>query len=220
MKIYRDETINKINDKLILANIKIDATKYLNIKYIILIIFLLMLLIKFNYLSLIFILLYICLYDYIVIQININKRIKKLENEALQFFDILLLTLDSTSNLEKCLEVVIFNLDNEISNEFKNALVEIKFGKTLNEALESLKNRMPSKTIQNIITRIIESNIYGNDLIKTLSNQIDYLKEKEFLEVKGEINKIPNKISIVTVVFIVPMILLIILGPLLIKILI
>ena len=40
---------------------------------------------------------------------------------------------------------------------------------------------------------------------------------KEILEIKGQINKIPNKISIISVLFILPLILLIILGPYLIK---
>ena len=42
---------------------------------------------------------------------------------------------------------------------------------------------------------------------------VDYLREKQILDIKGQINKIPNKISIVSVLFIVPLILLLVLGP-------
>ena len=44
-------------------------------------------------------------------------------------------------------------------------------------------------------------------------NQVDYLREKRIMEVKSKMSKIPTKISIISVFFFVPLILLIILGP-------
>ena len=46
-----------------------------------------------------------------------------------------------------------------------------------------------------------------------MNNQVDYLRDKQILDIRGQINKIPNKISIVSVLFIVPLILLLVLGP-------
>lgn len=50
-----------------------------------------------------------------------------------------------------------------------------------------------------------------------MNNQINFLRDKQILEIKGEINKIPNKISILSVIFVVPLILLLVLGPFLIN---
>ena len=44
-------------------------------------------------------------------------------------------------------------------------------------------------------------------------NQVDFLRDKQILEIREQINKIPNKISIISVLFIVPLILLLILSP-------
>ena len=44
-------------------------------------------------------------------------------------------------------------------------------------------------------------------------NQIEFLRDKQILEIKEQINKIPNKISIISVIFVLPIILLLILGP-------
>lgn len=44
-------------------------------------------------------------------------------------------------------------------------------------------------------------------------NQIAFLRDKQILEIKGQINKIPNKISIISVLFVVPLIMILILGP-------
>ena len=85
------------------------------------------------------------------------------------------------------------------------------------EALESMKTRIPSETINNIVLNITQTSIFGNSILETMYNQIDFLREKQILEIRGEINKIPNKISIISVVFIVPLILMMILWPFLIN---
>ena len=89
----------------------------------------------------------------------------------------------------------------------------MKFGKTLIETLEDMKKRIPSETINNILLNITQTNVFGNSILETMNNQISYLRDKQLLEIKGEINKIPNKISIISVIFVVPLILLLVLGP-------
>ena len=76
-----------------------------------------------------------------------------------------------------------------------------------------MKERIASITINNIILNMTQTSIFGNSILDTLYNQVDFLREKESLEIKTIINKIPNKISIVSVIFMVPLILILILGP-------
>lgn len=161
---------------------------------------------------------YYYLYYYIFITKKINKRIKELDYDALEFFEILTLTLESGRNLEQSLRVTCETVDSKLSDEFKKVLMEMEFGKSLIEALESMKKRIPSETINNIILDITQTNQFGNSIIDTMYNQVDYLREKQILEIRGQINKIPNKVSIISVIFIVPLILVLILGPYLIKI--
>ena len=97
--------------------------------------------------------------------------------------------------------------------------MEMKFGRSLMESLEDLKKRIPSETINNILLNITQTNIFGNSIIETMNNQVDYLRDKQMMEVKSQINKIPNKVSIISVIFIIPLILLIILGPFIIELL-
>ena len=48
-------------------------------------------------------------------------------------------------------------------------------------------------------------------------DQIEYLREKRVLSIREKINKIPNRVSIISVLFIVPLIMILILGPYLIE---
>ena len=158
---------------------------------------------------------------YLFYYINITKKLKirnrRLEHQALYFFEILTLTLESGRNLENALKVTCENVDSEISKEFKEALEEMNYGKSLIEALSDLKNRISSDIINNIILNIIQTNMFGNSILDTLYNEVDFLRDKEILTIKEQINKIPNKVSIISVLFIVPLILILILGPYLIE---
>lgn len=160
-------------------------------------------------------------YYYLFYYLNITKKLsirnRRLEHQALYFFEILTLTLESGRNLENALIVTCDNVDSEISNEFKKALDEMKFGKSLIETLSDLKDRMSSDIVGNIILNIIQTNRFGNSILDTLYNEVDFLRQKELMTVKEQINKIPNKVSIISVLFIVPLIIVLILGPYLIE---
>ena len=222
-KIYRKKTIDNINEKLISLgeDTKFNVISFCNYCLITTsIVFIICLNItKNSYIYAPFVAVgYYYLFYYIFITNKIKKRVSKLDYEALEFFEILTLTLESGRNLEEAIRVTSDNVDSEISEEFKKAMFEMKFGKSLIEALENMKKRIPSETINNIILNIIQTNQFGNSILSTMYNQIDFLREKQILEIKGQINKIPNKVSIISVIFIVPLIMMLILGPYLIDI--
>ena len=133
------------------------------------------------------------------------------------FFQILSLTLESGNNLKGAIELTTSSISNELSLEFKKALSDIRMGSTMNEALLDLEKRIPSEVISNIILNLTESSVYGSDMIKSLNTQIDYLNNKLVLSVREQINKMPIKISVVSVLLFIPIILLIILSPLIIE---
>ena len=162
-------------------------------------------------------LIYYHLLYYLVIEYNINKRSEKLDLEGIQFFEMMTLALESGKNLENAIRIACDNVDNELSHEFKKVLDEVEYGKSFNEALERLKRRIPSDTINNIILNITEANNFGNDIIDEMYAQIDYIRDREIQKTKAIISKIPLKVSIISVIFYVPLIMLLILSPIIIK---
>ena len=152
-----------------------------------------------------------------ILKVKIKARSEVLESDALDFFEILTLTLESGRNLEGALEATISNVNSKLSDEFKRTLFEIKFGKPLINAFSDMRERIPSDIVNNIILSIVEASTFGNDVLETMHNQIEYLRDKKVLSVRERINKIPNRISIISVLFIVPIILILILGPYLIE---
>ena len=218
LKVYRKNTIKSIREKIIKAGIidKIDPLDFLNVRLITTsIIFFVILILsdKGFILAPIVSLVYFFEYEYLLLDIKINKRKKSLENEAIYFFEVLALTLESGRNLKASLEITTKNINSDISSEFKRTLEEVELGKSLVEALEDMKKRIPSDTINNTILNITQSNIFGNSIIESLYNQIDFLREQQILDIKAQIAKLPTKISVISVVFFLPIMMLIILAP-------
>jgi len=153
----------------------------------------------------------------LVIDSKIEKRRRVLEKDSLYFFEILVLSLEAGRNIKTAIEVTTNNIDSCLSDEFKKVVKDVNYGKDLDEALEELKYRIPSDTVNNIILNIRQSNMFGNNIIGTVYSQITYIREKRLLETKAFISKIPIKISVVSVVFFIPLLLLLLLGPMLIS---
>ena len=151
---------------------------------------------------------------------KINKRKELLNYEAIFYFQVLSLTLESGKNLQGGIELTCNSIDNEMSNEFKKTLKEVRMGKSLNEAINGMKERIPSEEINTVLLNITQSALFGNNIIDSLNNQIEYLRDKKMLNIKGKINKMPIKISVISVIFIIPIILLLVLGPVVINFLI
>lgn len=220
--IYSKYSFNDIKNrmKLLGKDDEKEILKFLNIRLLtsIIIFFMILYLVKWGYvLSPIIVLLYYIFLPNLTIDQRIKIRKAKLENEAMYFFEILSLSLESGNNLYNAIKVTSDNIDSEISNEFKLMMIDIDYSKSFEEAINDMKERIPSDTINNILLNIRESNMFGNSIIGTLNNQLDYLRETKILETKAYISKIPLKISVISVVFFVPLLLLLILGPVLIN---
>ncbi len=220
-RIYREKDIKKIDAKINQFGVskKFTTEYFMNFRLFTSIIVFVVLFIFADFGALIApvaTVLWYILVGYFMIDKPLKKRERKLDNEAYYYFEVLTLALESGRNLENAIKMACKYIDSEISSEFKETIKQVNFGKSLTESLSVMSMRIPSLTINNIILNMEQSNLFGNSIIETMYNQLDFLKDKQIMEIKAQINKIPNKISIFSVLFFIPLILLIILGPVLI----
>ena len=221
-KIYSKKSLARLDNKIALlgSNAKIDTNLFLSVKLLLMLVIFAISFIEFDtgYIAApIITFAFYFLYDFLILDLNIKKRSNELEHDAIFFFEILSLTLQSDNNIKLCLKTTSEAVDSELSREFSVALRECEVGKSLTEALENLKRRIPSKIVNNVILNIIEANVYGNSLQGILDNEVEYIMDKRIMNIKGKINKMPTKISIISVLLFIPLIMILILGPVLIS---
>lgn len=219
-KIYSKTTVKEIEKKIKLlgVNNKLDTYTFLNIRLIgsIIIFFLTLYISSIGFiLAPLLTFLYYKGITYLLLDYKIKLRRIELESEALNFFEILTLSLETGRNLQEAITVTVNSTTGCVKDEFKEVLREVKYGKSLTEAMEDMQKTLPTETINNIILSLTQADLYGSSIIKSLYNQIDYLREKRKMEVKAEISKVPIKISIISVFFFIPLVLIIILAPVL-----
>ena len=217
-KIYNKKLISKISKKIKLLGLSsnLDPIDFLNMRFIfsIMVFIILLFICKYGFVvAPIGTFVFYNLFEYFMLDDKIKKRSSKLEGEAIQFFEVLTLSLDTGRNLEDAINVTVSNVSGDLSLEFKEVMREVKFGKSLTEALVDMEENIPSININNIVLSLTQTDLYGTSIIDNMYEQIDYMREKRKMEVKSQISKIPIKISVISVLFFVPLILLIILAP-------
>ncbi len=219
-KVYSRKEIDKINKKLSMINDKISVITFLNLRTFTSIIMFFMIIYIFDWgyiLSPVVTFIYFHLFTYIFIDLPIKKREEDLEFEAINFFEIMALSLESGKTIKDSIVLAVNNTSGYLTNEFRTMLKELDYGKGVNEALKSLRERIPSDLVSNIILHIEETDKLGNEIVQDIYNQIDYIRDREVARTKSIINKIPVKVSIISVLFYIPLITLLILMPVIIK---
>ena len=109
-KIYSDNLINKLETKIKMSGKNMNAMNFQNLRVVTTIIMFFLALYGTN-LGYVFgplaAIIWYFLYDYLFLEISVKKRGEKLNREALDFFEILTLTLESGRNLENSLEIAV-----------------------------------------------------------------------------------------------------------------
>jgi tight adherence protein C len=222
-KIFTKKTIEKTQEKMLLlgpnAHLTIDFFLIFRFLSSLIIFFIVLYTNRFGILlAPIITILYYLLVNYLLIENNLKERANKLDIEALHFFEVFALCMESGTGFEIALKNTTENIDSQLSKEFKKVLIEIRYGKSLNDALLDMRKRIPSNIINNVLVNMVEANKLGTSILDTLYNQIDYLENKRIMNIREKISKIPVKISIISVLLFIPIILLIILSPIIIDI--
>lgn len=148
--------------------------------------------------------------EYVILDIQIDKRKKELENDALDYFPILLLCLKGSNNVKKAISLTNDQVKNSLSKEFDRVIRDVKIGKSLDEALTLMKDRIPSTFIVNVIVNLVEANRMGNSISESIKDQLDYIEDKRKKKIVKYHKMMPFKVAIASIIFVFAMLFLLI----------
>lgn len=148
--------------------------------------------------------------EYVILDIQIGKRKKELEECSLDYFPILLLCLKGSNNVKKAISLTNEQVNNSLSKEFERVIRDVKIGKSLDESLTLLKDRIPSTFIINIIVNLIEANRMGNSISDSIKDQLDYIEDKRKKKIIKYHRMMPYKVAIASIIFVFAMLFLLI----------
>jgi len=96
--------------------------------------------------------------------------------------------------------------------------LELRAGKSRQDALRSLVMRTGVNDVRNFVTLMIQSEALGADLAQTLRIQAEEMRVLRMLRAEEKAHKLPVKLAIPLVLFILPTMFAVVLGPALITI--
>lgn len=155
---------------------------------------------------------------FFVLNRQISKRKKFLRRQLPEFLDLLCVSVQAGLSFDGAVAKIVKRYRSHISEEFKHAQDEIKFGMTKQYALTQLAKRCDIEEIYLFTTSVLQAEKLGTSMAQTLTLQADNIRERHRQYVKTEAMKAPVKILFPMVFFIFPSIFVVLLFPALISI--
>ena len=130
--------------------------------------------------------------------------------------DLLTLSVEAGKDfLTSLRDILVRRKPDALGDEFKRTLHEIQLGKSRQQALRDLSNRVHQPELTSVINAIIQADELGVGIGQLLRIQGDQLRHKRFARAETLANEAPVKILFPVVLFIFPSVFIILVGPIL-----
>ncbi|NCB39195.1 MAG: type II secretion system F family protein, partial [Erysipelotrichia bacterium] len=144
----------------------------------------------------------------------IKKRQKNIEFELPYVIDLLSLAIESGLDLTGGIAKVVEKSRNtDIIVEFKMFLADTKVGKSLEEALADMAERVRVLSFFSFVSSLIQAQRLGAEIGPTLRVQAEQMRYQRMIQAEERVNKLPVKLLIPLVFFIFPSISVLLIGP-------
>jgi len=127
--------------------------------------------------------------------------------------DLLALSLDAGMGLDRAIGIICARSQSPLSAELQHVLSDIGLGVSRQEAFGRLSERVRSDDIRLLSSSIIQSEQLGSSLVSTVRNQARLLRVARRRNAETQALKAPVKMLLPMVLFILPTLFLVVLGP-------
>lgn len=132
--------------------------------------------------------------------------------------DLLTISVEAGLGFDAALAKVVEKMEGPLVDEFRQALAEVRMGRTRREALRDVANRADAQPVSNFIGAIVQAEQLGVPISKVLQIQSQQLRVERRQRAEEAAAKAPVKMLFPMVGCIFPTIFIVILGPAVIQI--
>jgi len=157
------------------------------------------------------------IFGYIIPEYWLGKRISKRSLDmVLQLpdaLDLLIISVEAGLGFDAALAKVVEKMDGPLVDEFRQALAEVRMGRTRRDALRDVAKRADARPISNFIGAIVQAEQLGVPIARVLQVQSQQLRIERRQRAEEAAAKAPIKMLFPMVGCIFPTIFIVILGP-------
>jgi tight adherence protein C len=144
---------------------------------------------------------------------KIRARSMEMTLQLPDALDLLTISVEAGLGFDAALAKVVEKMEGPLVDEFRQALAEVRMGRTRREALRDVANRADSQPVSNFIGAIVQAEQLGVPIAKVLQIQSNQLRIERRQRAEEAAAKAPVKMLFPMVGCIFPTIFIVILGP-------
>jgi tight adherence protein C len=161
-----------------------------------------------------------CAIGYYLPRYWVNKRVNQRQTEIIQGFpdalDLMLVCVEAGQSLDQS----IIRVGREsragypaLADEFDMVAQEVKAGKERISVLKDMAERVGVPDVASFVTTIIQSATFGTSIADALRVYSADMRDKRIMRAEEKANMLPTKLTLGTMLFTVPPLLVILIGP-------
>ena len=150
----------------------------------------------------------------------VDKRVEKRRNEIIEGFpdalDMMLVCVEAGQSLDQA----IMRVAKEsrvgypaLADEFDMIAHEVKAGKERVQVLKDMADRVGVPDVASFVTTLIQSATFGTSIAEALRVYSADMRDKRVMRAEEKANMLPTKLTLGTMLFTVPPLLIILIGP-------
>ena len=150
----------------------------------------------------------------------VSKRVQKREDEITSGFpdalDLMLVCVEAGQSLDQAIIRVAKEMRAAypaLAEEFEIVAYEMKAGKDKTQVLRDFGDRVGVQDVNSFVTVLIQSASFGTSVAEALRVYASEMRDKRVMRAEEKANKLPTKLTLCTMMFCVPPLLVILIGP-------
>ena len=161
-----------------------------------------------------------CAIGYYLPRYWVNKRVNQRQTEIIQGFpdalDLMLVCVEAGQSLDQ--SIIRVGKESRIgypslADEFDMVAQEIKAGKERTTVLKDMSERVGVPDVASFVTTLVQSATFGTSIADALRVYSADMRDKRIMRAEEKANMLPTKLTLGTMLFTVPPLLVILIGP-------
>lgn len=148
---------------------------------------------------------------------RIVERQKEIERSLPDVLDLLTVSIEAGLSFDGAIAKLVEKMPGVLAQEFAVVLKEMRVGISKKDAFKSLLERVPVPSLVTFVGAVLQADQLGVSVGNVLRIQSNQVRQKRRQQTQENAMKAPIKMLIPMVVFILPTIFVVLLGPVLIK---
>ena len=147
---------------------------------------------------------------------RVAERKEQIEQGFPDALDMMLVCVEAGQSLDQCIVRVARELKASyaaLADEFEVVAQEMKAGKDKVNVLNDMGERCGVQDISSFVTVLVQSAAFGTSIADALRVYAEEMRDKRVMRAEEAANKLPTKMTLATMMFTVPPLLIILVGP-------